>query len=587
MHRLVMICAPFIHGPSFLIIYVTVLIMATTQTPAGHPVLKHLLGIHGTMEHCLKPNTLALGSCLGLTVSSKRCGNPPPGRNDANAFLDDVRGMETWPNTDNFIARIEEFIKDAYCRHHVGKIVNAFVVWKAKTMPTIGSPADTTATVGGGNEGVHGISAGNTHVEANHEAGVSQRVEDVSIEPVVSQFTAMSVSTTTHTVTSRDLSVSHIEASRIRGLGMAELARKGSVRDGSKIFSEMHKPLTPIQQKEGIVYVLRNTAKNNLFKIGFSTTTAEDRLNQNGNCLKTNADVEILYETHGGPFFAAHKAERLAQTVLKNHNLLIKKCDKCEGGHKEWFQAPEKVVMNAVQSMEGFVRLPAYVEAADGDWKLSDAGFKVVKAMCHLDLVKLEVFLAESNSSTIKEENEVFTSQVQRETVVATSEEPVIPPASPHSKDSLRGESTSAATSPLSGREAGRYSRRSFGTAAAVVGKTIFKTAQTIRSQGGETLYRWRGGTPDTDGAQDNGIQEPRSESGGPNTLGNVIADILWSVMPEDASGGKRDDAKVPVMQRGVSWTTKVKQNLRSQFEDYEKEWNREDELDDFAAPSR
>lgn len=580
-------------------LYVTVLIMATAQTPADHPVLKHLQGIHGTMKHCLEPDAVALGSCLGLNRAFERCRKHPRNRDDAKAFLDDVRGMKTWPSTDNFISRIEKFLVNAYCHLHFEEIVNNhFVVWKANTMPTIDSPADETATVGDGDKRGHSISTGNTLVEADQGAGASQRVEDVSIEPVVSQFTAMSVSTTTHTVTGRDLSVSHNEGSRISGLGICTLARKGSVRDGSQIFSEMYKYLGPMQQKKGIVYVLRETTRDNLFKIGFSQTTAVERLNQPRNCLKTNADVMILYESHGGPFVAAHKAEKLAQTVLKNHNLLISECEECGGGHREWFQASESVVMKAVQAMERFVQMPAYEETADGIWKLSADGNEVAQTMCRLDLAKLEAFVAQSESSPIHEENEGLPAQVQRETVtsvtadvvqietvVSMSADPPIPPASPRAGDNLQGESTSVATSPLYERDAGQDRNRSFGTEAAVVGKKIVKTVKTMRGHGEEKLRRLRARSLNTSGAQSQGSQDPMFEKGDTNTLRDVIADVFWSMVPEDVRG-RQDDGKVPVLQRGISWATKVKQDLRTQLEDYEKEWNREDEHKDFAALS-
>ncbi|EEY22012.1 predicted protein [Verticillium alfalfae VaMs.102] len=166
---------------------------------------------------------------------------------------------------------------------------------------------------------------------------------------------------------------------RVFALLTVELRHKSAVRDPPPFLAEMYKCLTKTQETEGIVYVLAHTEDPALFKIGYTGSSAEKRLAQSNGCYKAN--TQIIHETHGGPFFAARKAEKLARLALRHENLVVTACPECGKRHMEWFRTPRETVIETVESMERLVQLPAY-ERVDGNvWRLSQA---VHDAMNHV-----------------------------------------------------------------------------------------------------------------------------------------------------------------------------------------------------------
>lgn len=167
---------------------------------------------------------------------------------------------------------------------------------------------------------------------------------------------------------------------QVIGLGLATstgLWRRVSKRDNSPLSQELYKPLTPQQLKPGIVYILQHERMNDLWKVGWSEQAAEVRWRQNNNCYGVN--TRVVYETPGGPFESAFKAEKLAHAYLRQRNLHIKRCDRCGKGHREWFQGAWEEIYSAVSIMEGLIKLPGYeYEPVKGEMKLSAAVHSII-----------------------------------------------------------------------------------------------------------------------------------------------------------------------------------------------------------------
>lgn len=382
----------------------TAITMATATTSIDHPVLRHLLTLTANMSLCLEADAMCIKSCLGTTKGGARCRKQPVSRGKANTFLDDICDMEAWPDTSDFTISIEQFLKDACCATHIKEVLlKDFSAWKTNVLPTIRSIA--SAPISGVRDGDPAERPKATGA-ARRKSGNSKREEDASIRSIIAQIIALDLTATVTVVQGKRRVSVPPGTAEIDGLGFGVLNRKGSFRDNSQIFRSMHAPLTHKEQNDGIVYVWRHVGKGDHFKIGFTGTTAIKRL-QTHKCLKRNKDIEVIYESPDGPFFAAERAEHLAQSFLGSQNLRIISCDMCGGGHKEWFRAREDAVLDAVISMERFVRFPAYEATADGEWKLSDAAFEAIKDMGRLDLTKFDAALTKSDAVPIVTEEEV------------------------------------------------------------------------------------------------------------------------------------------------------------------------------------
>lgn len=171
----------------------------------------------------------------------------------------------------------------------------------------------------------------------------------------------------------------------IEGLGITGLQRNGSLRDHSPVFRVINSHPTHDKMKEGVVYILEHKENPSLFKIGWSSKSAEERLRQPNNCYGIN--TKIIYETKR--FCGAPQAEKIAQVILRHANIRVLECDHCKGGHREWFAAQRETVCETVMHVEEFVQIPAYT-LQDGEYKLSPEAYdRVVKQMCNFSVLKL------------------------------------------------------------------------------------------------------------------------------------------------------------------------------------------------------
>ncbi|KAM0276662.1 hypothetical protein ACHAQH_006524 [Verticillium albo-atrum] len=146
---------------------------------------------------------------------------------------------------------------------------------------------------------------------------------------------------------------------------------KEDPRSPAAFLAEVYKYLTPRQQERGIVYILKHNTVRDVFKIGFSSISAAERMDQRENCYSKN--TSIVYQSSMGHFLGAHKAERLAHKILNFHNVRITGCEYCGGGHREYYIGTWEEVLSAVQTAEFLMRMPAYERVYGGQWRLTDA----------------------------------------------------------------------------------------------------------------------------------------------------------------------------------------------------------------------
>ncbi|PKK47266.1 hypothetical protein CI102_8435 [Trichoderma harzianum] len=171
----------------------------------------------------------------------------------------------------------------------------------------------------------------------------------------------------------------------IKGLGITGIQRSGSIRDHSPVFQVISCHPTPEKMKEGVVYILEHQENPSLFKIGWSSKSAEERSHQPNNCYGIN--TKIIYETKR--FIGAPQAERIAQVILRHANIRVLECFNCQGGHREWFIAPRETVRETVMHVEEFLQMPAYT-LQNGEYKLSPEAYdRVVKQMCNFSVTRL------------------------------------------------------------------------------------------------------------------------------------------------------------------------------------------------------
>ncbi|KAK4060868.1 uncharacterized protein Triagg1_10560 [Trichoderma aggressivum f. europaeum] len=212
-----------------------------------------------------------------------------------------------------------------------------------------------------------------------------ETVRDNIIVPNIGQEDDIEISTGLNTTISEREDSHERDDNVIQGLGITGIQRSGSIRDHSPVFQVISCHPTPEKMKEGVIYILEHQENPSLFKIGWSSKSAEERLHHPNNCYGIN--TKIIYETKR--FIGAPQAERIAQVILRHVNIRVLECFNCQGGHREWFIAPRETVRETVMQVKEFLQMPAYT-LQNGEYKLSlEAYDRVVKEMCDFSVTRL------------------------------------------------------------------------------------------------------------------------------------------------------------------------------------------------------
>lgn len=276
----------------------------------------------------------------------------------------------------------------------------------------------------------------------------------------------------------------------VRGLGIISLQRNGSLRDHSPVFQVINSHPTADKMREGVVYVLEHKDNPSLFKIGWSSKSAEERLKQPNNCYGVN--TKVIYETQR--FSGAPHAEKLAQVILRHANIRVLSCEMCKGGHREWFSAQRETVRQTVKQVEEFVQMPAYT-LQDGEYKLSPEAYsRVVQQMCDFSIVKMGELMHGKD-----EVNEAAKSSIVLCETISLS--PITPPeiSRPSTRDRFfENQESNESLVSLSSQTSKSKTRLSTGTKVARRLKNFVAAKNTVK----EYLTRSRGSTPEAEGSE-------------------------------------------------------------------------------------
>ncbi|KAM0458588.1 hypothetical protein ACHAPV_005980 [Trichoderma viride] len=272
-------------------------------------------------------------------------------------------------------------------------------------------------------------------------------------------------------------------------LGTISLQRNGSLRDHSRVFQVISSHPTANEMSEGVVHIFEDNDNPSLFKIGWSSDSADESLKQPDDCC--GAHTKVVYETQR--FAGAPHAEKLARVILQHANISVLPCEKCKGGHTEWFSAQRETVRQTVMQVEGFMQMPAYT-LQDGEYKLSPEAYsRVVKQMCDFSINKMGDLMHKN-----PEGNEAAKSTLVLCESISVA--PLTPPDTPRpSTRDIFFETQDANESLVSlSSQTSRKTRLSTGTKVARKLKHFVTAKNTVK----EYLTRSRGSTPEVEGSE-------------------------------------------------------------------------------------
>ena len=128
---------------------------------------------------------------------------------------------------------------------------------------------------------------------------------------------------------------------------------------------------------EGRVYVWRHAVNERLVRIGFTERSSGARRRDSGNCAAQ--DTEVYWESED--FFAgARRVETIVNVRLREWNVDLVRCNRCQGRHTKWFEKEAEVVKALVQDWTSFVK------QAYQDGQLSQEGEQLIARICEAQL---------------------------------------------------------------------------------------------------------------------------------------------------------------------------------------------------------
>lgn len=360
-------------------------------TMADRPVFKELAKIQ--IDIGLPPSLTFgdYGKCRSYVKNStEQCNKMSCSiakRDELGVLLFEFRHMTECGHTDKFYNKIESFVTLTHCSSHRQKANKAFTRWKTQynaTAPNLSSDpvkaaassvklsvrpsATSSATSSSDSLGTWSeatIITPSTPTSPMSDSSGDKSASDLRIEKEMKCLNLEVDAPKAARRMSDDPSELKKLSDWLKPLGTVSFPNAGKEKDNTKIFNTMKNPLPPASMaKEGIVYIYKHNSLSGIFKIGFSTKSAEERKNQKGNCY--GVDTTVLYESE--PFVGARQAEKIVHTALAKENFHVHDCRLCRGNmrrtHREWFLTSEAQALTKVKGAESWLRLPAYTLAA-------------------------------------------------------------------------------------------------------------------------------------------------------------------------------------------------------------------------------
>lgn len=570
--------------------------MAANTATSEHPVFMGLITILAPIDHAPNPEDWEFIKCPATAVSTKsRCKINMSDRGKAETLYNQIKSMEKWPRTDEELDRIKDFLTASHCRHHNRAAVKRLEDWVASSAGTAPSTIDQVSVVSDEDR-----DDGSDISDITREPSIARSYDgqddfptppstapatqpedpmllvttkpepapasisepSAPLENVTDGMSAMDINTAPEPKdTTTQTEANGVSVQRIIGLGLTKLERKGSLSDPTQVFGEIFKHLTPKQQTHGVVYIRESELEKDLFMISW-TGQGEDKLNERKTCDALNS--KIIYTSPGGSFFAAPKAGKLIQTVLRHHNLTVEKCDHCQGGHRNWFRAPRRMVLETAEIMENFVRLPAYESLDNENWKLSTIAREKIRVMCEFSPERLRDAIGEAEKTTAENEGDEDPSLQQTQGSLPDAETLDIKSSSQSSNPS----DPSEASDSTKDNKDQRFSGGAFYGKKARSFTRGFEKAKA-RLSDGMNQFRKKG-------QEASSRKHERDEAGGKDAH-EAVAGIFISLMPEEARNGE-EQIKNKETRPGTSWLTTKVQQFANFLSEFEEEWKREDE---------
>ncbi|KAL6890814.1 hypothetical protein GGI43DRAFT_414860 [Trichoderma evansii] len=348
-------------------------VLFNMTTVINRPVFKELAKIQKDIGFPPSPRLSEYDKCRsyvkGSTVQCNKAARKNIERDELDVLLFEFRHMTECGRTDNFYNKIERYITLTHCYIHYQKAYKAFIQWKTQRIaatPILFSDPAKGATSSSDSLGAWSqtsyMASPTPTSPISGTSGYDGSASDLCIGKEV-KHSAIEANAANAASRMSDDSFDEIEKlrDRLNPLGTVTFPNAGKKKDNLKIFKIMEKPLPPATMaKEGILYIYEHTSIPGIFKIGFSTQTAEERHKQPGNCYQVN--TRIIYESKE-PFMGARQAERIVHVALADTNFHVHNCPHCtkRRTHKEWFITSEKQARTKVRGAESWLRLPAYI----------------------------------------------------------------------------------------------------------------------------------------------------------------------------------------------------------------------------------
>ncbi|EHK20733.1 uncharacterized protein TRIVIDRAFT_69430 [Trichoderma virens Gv29-8] len=371
--------------------------MATTIDPRVIAELALILEGINPFPH---PNEFNFDTCRGFKKdSTSRCGNSPgtaEERKKLTALLSEFRVLKKCVDTGSLYDKMESLITLTHCkRRHREDACEAFDKWKAqrKTVASDSPPVTPRSAIPHA-DSLESLSDARG-ITLPRSVPDSPGYEDPTSDSYITEkMKSLKICTTAHdTQTKTDcrcFDEAEAQTQRFKRLGDVRLPEKGKEQDDVEIYKTIRDPPSATSMCGGILYVREHTKISNLCKIGWTRTSADQRLKQPRNCYKL--ETKIIHQTEGGTFIGAFQAERIAHAILAHKRILISGCTQCKKKHREWFLVSGEEACSVVKLAERWLKIPAY-SLQQGNYKLTPKGVGILKIMLPFSINDMNVLI--------------------------------------------------------------------------------------------------------------------------------------------------------------------------------------------------